>query len=205
MRYDHDDDRCREEDCEGCEDCTEEVSTTKTVVARKARGSILPGDLITVTSGFEYRVNGPRLGYFRRTYLAGYGPGHGPEKVGLGPSGHRRWGLKAVFAKAHPTWVDHVAAREAVVDEAARVANEERTRLAAEERARLKAERTALVLATEGDVINYDGGEWVAGPTWSKAHYFSNAEYYGHACDAEVRTYRKLTAVGTGEARTVRF
>lgn len=60
--------------CE-CEDEEEEESvfTTKIVTARKARfvgrpGEIRKGDTVKVTSGFTYKVGGPRTGYFVPSY-----------------------------------------------------------------------------------------------------------------------------------------
>jgi hypothetical protein len=52
------------------------VSSVKLVIARKARGSILPGDCVRVTSGFTYIEDGPRTGYYRSEALVGFGPGH---------------------------------------------------------------------------------------------------------------------------------
>jgi hypothetical protein len=59
------------------------VQRTKLVIARKARGHILPGDCVRVTSGFSYLKDGPRTGYFRHESLVGYGPGHS-DKAGQG-------------------------------------------------------------------------------------------------------------------------
>ena len=63
----------------------EELATrqSKLVIARKARGHILPGDCVRVTTGFSYKKNGPRTGYFKYEVRVGYGPGHG-DKAGQG-------------------------------------------------------------------------------------------------------------------------
>ena len=73
---------CRgpEDQCEGCDDCTEVVQSSKTVIARaprtdagrkrRAANGIEPGDRIRVTRVFDYQKNGgPRLGYFYQEYL----------------------------------------------------------------------------------------------------------------------------------------
>lgn len=74
-----------EDQCDGCEFCSETVQTTKRVIARaprtekgrkrRERNGIKPGDTITVESGFHYQKNGPRLGYFRRERLVRRGQG----------------------------------------------------------------------------------------------------------------------------------
>lgn len=88
---------CGASDCGSCrngappweqdedEDEDEEQSTqvSKLVIARKARGRILPGDCVRITSGFTYVEDGPRTGYFKSESLVGYGPGH-PDKAGKG-------------------------------------------------------------------------------------------------------------------------
>jgi len=95
---------CGATDCEtcypgGCEEPEEEeeheVSKVRFVVARKARGKILPGDLVRVTSGFTYKKDGPRTGYFRWETLVGYGPRHG-EKAGTG-----NWAPRGGYAAFH--------------------------------------------------------------------------------------------------------
>jgi len=53
----------------------------KLVIARKARGNILPGDCVQVTTGFSYEKDGPRTGYFRSERLVGFGPGHTGDPV----------------------------------------------------------------------------------------------------------------------------
>lgn len=54
-------------DRDDCEEETEkQVTRTRVVVARKARGSIKPGDLVEITDGFTYEVGGARTGYLRR-------------------------------------------------------------------------------------------------------------------------------------------
>jgi hypothetical protein len=79
------DDECRGalDNCKGCDSCIEKVSETTFRVARKARGNILPGDLVKVTAGFQYQKGGKRLGYFGSEGTSGYGPGH-PHLAGLG-------------------------------------------------------------------------------------------------------------------------
>lgn len=67
-------DYCREceshtDDCE----CDRETTTSKTVVARKARyvgtaSEVKVGDKVRVTSGFTYKPNGPRTGYLAKRY-----------------------------------------------------------------------------------------------------------------------------------------
>lgn len=52
------------------------TSRSKLVIARKARGNILPGDCVRITSGFSYIEDGPRTGYFKWERLVGFGPGH---------------------------------------------------------------------------------------------------------------------------------
>lgn len=112
---------CGAYDCRACygsaaesygydEEEEEELETTSTryVVARKARGRILPGDLVRVTSGFSYEKDGPRTGYFRYETLVGYGPGHGSEKMGSG-----YWSPRGGFQAVHPLFADAVEAREA--------------------------------------------------------------------------------------------
>ncbi len=74
---------CGATDCDTCypggrdeedEDRVEETTTSKTVIARKARpgnswrNEIRPGDKVRVTSGFSYTPGGPRLGYLPKTY-----------------------------------------------------------------------------------------------------------------------------------------
>lgn len=67
----------------GCEACDEarfqSVETSKTVTARKSRfpgtsREIRVGDRVRVTSGFDYEVGGPRLGYFRKYRRVSKGP-----------------------------------------------------------------------------------------------------------------------------------
>ena len=256
-RYgDYDEPECQGtwDDCEGCELCVKETSTTRVVVARKAKGSVQPGDLVAVETGFTYQVGGPRMGYFTRRRIVGYGPEHGSDLVGTG-----RWSMER-FAKAHPDHAPRVEARNSLYDEAQRVikgevslaswearvdtyeglwgsewtytlttrtynrcgyytmpkhtvwsrasvreafdaAEAKRVEQARQEAkwARQKAERAAIKAAKTGDVVDYEGGRWTVGKVWSKAHYFSNMEYNGHLCDAEVRSYRTLTHVETGE------
>lgn len=83
---------CGASDCGSCrngappwEEDEEEQSTqrSKLVIARKARGSILPGDCVRITTGFHFVKDGPRTGYFKYERLVGYGPGHA-DKAGQG-------------------------------------------------------------------------------------------------------------------------
>ena len=190
---DHFDHECNgpRDQCEGCDLCTEDVSRTKTVIARKARGQIRPGDLVRVTTGFLYQKNGPRLGYYKREYIAGYGPQHGPETMGKGA-----WQSHGGFAKVHPQYAHILDARESAQAEAdAQVKAEAQ---------RLKAERDLVKLAPAGSSVPYQGQEWTLGEPYVKASYHSNAEYYGHLCDATVYTYRTLTAPD-GKTTTFRF
>jgi len=68
------------EDDEDDEDREEETSRSRIVTARKARfvgmpkHEIRPGDRVRVTSGFTYKVGGPRLRYFRRRARVAKGP-----------------------------------------------------------------------------------------------------------------------------------
>lgn len=86
---------CGALDCDNCypgggydedeEDEYGEVVTSKIVTARKARfegtsQEIRPGDRVQVESGFEYKVDGPRLGYFRRYRRFTKGPAWPKEK-----------------------------------------------------------------------------------------------------------------------------
>lgn len=70
--------------CKGCDDCVEVVKETTYRKARKARGNIMPGDLIMVTKGFEYQKGGKRLGYFENVMRVSYGTQHPPILQGLG-------------------------------------------------------------------------------------------------------------------------
>ena len=107
------------DDCSGCSLCTDSTTRTRYVVARKARGNILPGDLVAVTTGFDYQKGGPRLGYARRrSARAGYGPLHGATKVGVG--WEMGWG-KHTFSVVHPGLVPLVNDRDAILAAAQQV------------------------------------------------------------------------------------
>lgn len=68
-------DTCYPGGCEKDEDRVEETSTSKRVIARKARpgngwdNEIRPGDTVVVFGGFSYIPGGPRVGYLPKTYL----------------------------------------------------------------------------------------------------------------------------------------
>lgn len=101
----YDDDECRGalDNCKGCS-CIEEVSDTTFRVARKARGNILPGDLVKVTGGFTYQKGGKRLGYFGSEGTVARGPGN-PHLAGLGwPTAplRTRKGFQVIPAPALP-------------------------------------------------------------------------------------------------------
>lgn len=71
--------------CDGCEDCVKEVRSTSYTVARKARAGVRVGDLVARTTGFDYQVGGPRLGYVKPvTRIVGHGPNAAPVLVGFG-------------------------------------------------------------------------------------------------------------------------
>lgn len=82
---------CGASDCGSCRNGTppweeedEEDRTaarSRLVIARKARGNILPGDCVRITSGYTYIQNGPRTGYFRREEIVGFGAGHRGDPV----------------------------------------------------------------------------------------------------------------------------
>jgi hypothetical protein len=182
------------EDREEPEEEEETTSRTRYVVARKARGSVLPGDLVAVTTGFTYEVDGPRTGYFKHERVVGYGPGHGPEKMGKG-WGTRRGG----FAAHHPEHAAFVAEREARL---AAEAKAEQERLKAEAEARRQAREAAhqaICRATTGSVVTYKGQEWTVGARRSKLVMHSNLEYAGGAGDCSVVGVRTLTHTETGE------
>jgi hypothetical protein len=173
------------------------------VVARKARGNILPGDLVVVGTGFEYQINGgPRLGYWKTERIVGYGPGHGPEQMGRG-WGTRRGG----FAAHHPQHAAAVAERDAR-EQAEREAAE--AKAAAERKAADEARRAAhdaICWAKAGETVTYRGQEWTAGARRSKLIMHSNLEYAGGAGDCSVIGVRTLTNTETGatvEYRTSR-
>jgi len=195
--YDEDNEACEGpyDGCEGCEGCTKTVETSRYVVARKARGNLLPGDLVYVTRGFRYQINGgPRLGYYGSERLVGYGPGHGPEKMGRG-WGHRRGG----FAAHHPQHAGAVSERDAheQAEHKAALAQEAAERKAAGE-ARTAAHRV-ICNAKVGDKVAYQGETWVAGNHFSKMIMHSNLEYAGGAGDCSVVGARKLTNARTGQ------
>lgn len=93
---------CGASDCGSCrngtppweeeeEDEEQTVSRSKLVIARKARGDILPGDCVQVTTGFSYEKDGPRTGYFKREELVGFGPGHIGDPVWGSLVGQGTW------------------------------------------------------------------------------------------------------------------
>jgi len=96
--------------CEGCDSCTDKVSSRKHVIARIPRNNILPGDLVAVTTGFTFQKDGgPRLGYFESERRIARGPAHGPSRMGLG------WhNFRGGFAKRHPEHADMVEERDAL-------------------------------------------------------------------------------------------
>jgi hypothetical protein len=166
----------------------EHVTAEKFVIARVARGRILPGDLLKVVSGFKYTSGGPRTGYFRRTYLVGYGPGHGSDQMGRG-----NWWPKGGFRAVHPTWADQVElrdSREATEGEARRAAEK-----AAWELARQKARDVhyAIIAAKTGSTVTFRGQSWVTGPEYTKLIVHSTLEYYGQPADCSARGARRLT------------
>ncbi|MDB4278050.1 hypothetical protein N9917_00310 [Deltaproteobacteria bacterium] len=188
------------EDCEGCEDCTEEVSRTKYVLARKARGRILPGDLVRVTTGFSFQRNGgPRLGYFKRESIHGYGPGHGPEQMGKG-----NWLHRGSFRAVHPDHADFAEAREAAATAKAEAERQAKAERQAAADALSKAERTAVFTAKEGEQVAYQGRTYTVGSWYTKTVYHSGAEYYGELCDASCYSQRRLTDTETGKTREFR-
>jgi hypothetical protein len=71
------------------EENIETVTTSKVVIARKARPSkgwgtseIRPGDTVRVQGGFSYEVGGPRLGYAPKSYTRiAKGPGWNTDTV----------------------------------------------------------------------------------------------------------------------------
>jgi hypothetical protein len=92
-RYNHNDYCDRDEPscegravgCKGCECCVKEVRSTSYSVARKARAGVRVGDLVARTTGFDYQIGGPRLGYIKPvTRVLGFGPNAAPALVGFG-------------------------------------------------------------------------------------------------------------------------
>ena len=198
-RYDRYDDADREdcscqgksEGCPGCEGCEKSVITTRIVLCRKARDGAKVGDLIRVTSGFTYQKGGPRLGYFRRAHILGYGPNHPADKIGTGQWNRREGGFAALYPE-HTALVEARGAREAEV-----LAQKQAAQRAETERK--AAERSALRNAPEGAVVTIDGEDFQVGKPYTKLVYHSNAEYYGELCDATAYTARKLTNIKTGQ------
>jgi len=105
--YDHDD-----------EPETRQVARTTRHIARKARGLALPGDFILASRGFEYTPGGPRV-YINHVRLVGHGPGHGPNRMGIG------WGnFRGGFAANYPQWADLVTERGSINRKANDMLNE---------------------------------------------------------------------------------
>jgi len=97
------------------EEETIEVRNCRYVVARKARRNILPGDLVCVTTGFDYIEGGPRLGYVRHERIVGWGPGH-TTLVGSG-----NWEKRGEFAAVHPTFASQAEAANALYKDSYKV------------------------------------------------------------------------------------
>lgn len=183
---------CEEEETE------KEVTRTRVVVARKARGGVRPGDLVQVTDGFTYEPNGKRTGYLARRSLvlvSADGTRVHDWHVGwvMKYHGHR---LSAVQRAA----VEAVIAAKA---EEARLEREAReARLAAEEAAR-KAHRdmmSALRAAKTGDRVDYEGRAYEL----VEHTYRLVAEGYGEVDLSYIVNIARIRDAGTGEVRTVR-
>jgi hypothetical protein len=71
----------------------------------------------------------------------------------------------------------------------------------AEERLLREQELVAFRAAKAGDKVTWRGVSYTKGGVFGKTVYFSNAEYYGEACDAEVQNWvRLLKEDGTSTA-----
>lgn len=148
----------RDYDYDDEEETEKEVTRTRVVVARKARGSIKPGDLVSITDGFTYEPGGKRTGYIARRSLVLVGA-DGTRVHTL----HAGWVLKY---HCHRLSAVQRAAVEAVI-----AAKAEKSRIEREAReARLLAEATArkaqvdtvsaLRAAKAGDKVRYDGRDY---------------------------------------------
>ena len=140
------------------EETEKEVTRTRVVVARLARGTISPGDLVEITDGFTYEPGGKRTGYIARRSL-----------VLVGAAGTR-------VHRTHAGWVlryygHRLSAVQRAAVEAVIAAKAEKSRIEREAReARLLAEATArkaqtdtvsaLRAAKAGDTVRYDGRDY---------------------------------------------
>ena len=189
--YDYDYDRDEEE-------TEKEVTRSRVVIARKARGSVRPGDLVQVTDGFTYEPGGKRTGYIARRSL-----------VLVGADGdrvhtmHVGWVLKYY---GHRLSAVQRAAVEAVIAakaEKARVEREaaEARRLAEEAARKAQADMmSALRAAKAGDKVRYDGREYEL----VEHSYRLVAEGYGEVDLSYVVNIARIRDAGTGEIRAVR-
>ena len=132
-----------------------EVTRTRVVVARKARGSIRPGDLVRVTDGFTYAPGGARTGYIARrsVVLVSADGSRITDAVSALRYSHR---LNAVQRAA-------VEARVAEMEEKARIEREAADARRLAESAARKAHSdmmSALRAAKAGDMVRYDGHDY---------------------------------------------
>jgi hypothetical protein len=154
-----------------------DTSTTKIVIARKARGDIQPGDLVQVTRGFEYEVGGKRTGYFSRSQ----------RLVAADGSYVAFW---AVSFRDDPRL--SALQREAIEESIERAARS-RAEIAAQQAA-LKAEGRALLGATWGSQVTYRGRTWEV----------LAIDYYPDAAGFNLIYKFKLKDIETGEIREAR-
>ena len=217
--YRHDDDY---DDYEEEEETEKSTSATRTVVARaprteagrarRARNGIRPGDKILVTSGFDYEVGGKRPRYLRSEKRLEAGPawtdaereGLALERRALAVS---RWsGLTSQMEMLEKVrefeartglsvkWPARSVVEDAIVKGLEALALKE-----------LDEAEWALVTAAEaGDEVTFRGSLYRKGSWYTHTVYHSDAEYYGHLCDATCYGAWDLVPVVEGE-RTLRI
>jgi len=131
--------------CNSDDETVRETSSSRFVVARKARRNIQPGDLIQVTSGFTYEPGGKRTGYFReeKRLVAADGSFVSPQAEYL-VWNHPRLSATQVAA------IDASIAEKVRLREAAKA-----------EQAAIQADKQALLTAFYGGKVKYQGRTYV--------------------------------------------